>query len=238
MADLEVATAQGTIRAHLALPPGSDKVPGVVVLHEAYGLTDDIRAHADHLAASGYLALAPDLYSRGGALRCVAATMAALARGRGRAFDDIEAARAWLAGHERCTGRMGVIGFCQGGGFAIALAASGRFDAAAPNYGLVPRQAERELASACPIVGSYGGDDWMMRGHAGRLEAALEKAGIPHDVKVYPGASHSFLSHHSGRFQTAMDRILRTPFAPEAAEDAWARILAFFASYLAPAHDG
>jgi carboxymethylenebutenolidase len=153
------------------------------------------------------------------------------ARGSGRAFDDIEAARAWVADHERCTGRVGILGFCMGGGFALACASTGGFDAAAPNYGQVRKDAARRLADACPIVGSYGAKDWMMPGHAGRLERALADAGIPHDVKEYPDAPHSFLNRHEG-MAGAMDRILRTGYRPDAAEDAWARILAFFAHHL------
>jgi carboxymethylenebutenolidase len=86
------------------------------VLHEAFGLTGDIRAHADRHAREGYVALAPDLFSWGATLRCLVASMRAVMRGEGRAFSDIEAARTFLAGHDRCDGRVGVIGFCMGGG--------------------------------------------------------------------------------------------------------------------------
>jgi carboxymethylenebutenolidase len=234
MSEIKVPTAEGAIDAHVAEPAGGDRVPGVVVIHEAFGLNDDIRAHAARLAGSGYLALAPDLYSRGGVLRCLAGTMASLARGRGRAFDDIESSRTWLLHHERCSGEVGIIGFCMGGGFAIACAPKRGFSVAAPNYGAVPRHAERALAGACPIVGSYGGRDWMLRGHARRLDDALEALGVPHDVKEYPGATHSFLSHHTGGLASGMDRIAQIRFCPDAADDAWARILGFFARHLGP----
>jgi len=232
MGNVLVPTTRGDLRAYLAQPTGAARGAGVIVLHEAYGLNDDIRSHTDHLAAEGYMALAPDLYSRGGPMRCLARTMAALARGRGRAFDDIEACRTWLAGQEGCTEGIGILGFCMGGGFAIACAPTGRYDAVAPNYGPVPRQARLALTGSCPIVASYGGDDWMLRGHAERLEGELQGGGIPHDLKVYPGASHSFMSHHTNGFASAMDRVLRTRFSPEASSDAWARILGFFARYL------
>jgi carboxymethylenebutenolidase len=239
MGDVTITTEHGAMGAHLAVPAGTDAVPGVVVLHEAFGLNDDIRSHADHLAGAGYLAVAPDLYARGGALRCLAATMAALARGQGRAFDDIEATRKWLLDHDRCSGRVGIIGFCMGGGFAIACAPKGGFSAAAPNYGMVPRHAERALAGACPMVGSYGGKDWMMPGQARRLEGALAALGIPHDVKEYPGATHSFLNRHTGAVPSTLDRIARIRFSPQAAENAWARILRFFGQHLGPGgHSG
>jgi carboxymethylenebutenolidase len=235
MTDVRVPGPHGDVPGHLAVPAATTgAVPGVLVLPEAFGLNDDIRAHADRLAAAGYVAFAPDLYAWGNKARCVAATFATLARGSGRAFDDIEAARAWLAGHESCTGRVGVIGFCMGGGFAVALAPRPGYAAAAPNYGLVPKNADRLLREACPIVGSYGEKDWMMRGAARRLETALTAAGIPHDVKEYPGTPHSFLNHHTGK-TAVLDRILRTGYTPAAADDAWARILSFFADHLGEA---
>src|SRR5215218_387405 len=101
---MPATTLPGDVKAHLAVPPvGAGPWPGVVVLHESFGLNDDIRQQADRLAAAGYLALAPDLFSAGGAWRCIRATFAALTRGHGKAFDDIEAARAWLT--RRVSGR-------------------------------------------------------------------------------------------------------------------------------------
>src|SRR3954452_17350402 len=114
----------GEVKAHLATPPvGTGPWPGVVVLHEAFGLNDDIRQQVDRLAAAGYVAVAPDLYSAGGAWRCIRATFRSLTTGSGKAFEDIEAARAFLAARPDCTGRVGVIGFCMGGGFALLTAA-------------------------------------------------------------------------------------------------------------------
>jgi carboxymethylenebutenolidase len=235
LGDVEIPTTVGTLVAYLAEPAGADRVPGVIVVHEAFGLNDDIRAQAERLARAGYLALAPDLYSRGGAKRCLVATMLALNRGHGRAFEDIDRAHGWLVAHQRCTGRVGIIGFCMGGGFALACAPRGRFAAAAPNYGIVARRAETALAGACPIVGSYGGRDWMLRGHARRLRSALDRLGVPHDVKEYPEAAHSFMNHHTGTLATTLDRISRIAYVPAAADDAWARILDFFGRHLGPA---
>src|SRR3954468_7405746 len=100
------ASSAAELKAHLAVPEGDGPWPGVVVLHEAFGLTDDMRAHADRLAGEGYLALAPDLFTAGGALRCLRATFAAMAAGRGDAFGDIEASRMLLAGRDDCTGTV------------------------------------------------------------------------------------------------------------------------------------
>src|SRR4051812_28318350 len=98
------------LNAYVATPPaGAGPWPGVVVLHEAFGLNDDIRRHADHLASAGYLAVAPDLYSDGGARRCLVGTMRQLSGGRGKAFDDIETTRTWTAAREDCSGKIGVV---------------------------------------------------------------------------------------------------------------------------------
>jgi carboxymethylenebutenolidase len=160
--------------------------PGVVVIQDALGLTDDIREQADRLAAAGYLALAPSLYS-GRGIRCVIATLRASRSGEGSAYGDIDAARRWLAERDDCTGRVGIIGFCMGGGFALLSAP--RFDAAAVNYGEVPTDATARLVGACPIVGSYGGRDRTLPGRAERLRSALGELGVAYDVKEYPDAA-------------------------------------------------
>src|SRR3954447_16345592 len=128
----------GDIPAFEAQPPASEAPwPGVVVIHEAFGLNDDIREHALRLAAAGYLAIAPDLFRGRGIGRCLLGTSRALGAGRGRQFDAIGAARRELAARPDCTGRVGVIGFCMGGGFALMTAARG-FDASAPNHPRLP----------------------------------------------------------------------------------------------------
>src|SRR3569623_732546 len=114
-----VAGGSSDLRGYLATPPGQGPWPGVVVIHEAFGLNDVVRRQADHLAGAGYLALALDLYSDGGAARCLDSTFRALLTGRGKAIADIEAGRSFLKSHDSCTGRIGIIGFCMGGGFAL-----------------------------------------------------------------------------------------------------------------------
>ena len=217
--------------AHLAVPPvGEGPWPGVVVLHEVFGLTDDVRQQADRLASAGYLALAPDLFTAGGP-RCLVSTFRALLSGDGPALGDIEAARAALAARPDCTGKVAVIGFCMGGGFAL-LAATRGFDASAPNYGQIPADAEEVLRGACPVVASYGRRDVALRGAADRLEGVLTGLGVPHDVKEYPDAGHSFLNRHNAGPFSVLEKVAGFNYHQPSAEDAWTRILRFFETHL------
>jgi carboxymethylenebutenolidase len=219
------------LRAHLAVPPvGDGPWPGVVVVHEAFGLTDDVRSHADRLAAAGYLAVAPDLFTAGG-LRCLKRTFGDLVRQEGAAFGDLEATRRWLAERPDCTGRVGIVGFCMGGGFAL-LAATRGFDVSAPSYGMLPQDAEEVLAGACPVVASYGRRDRALRGAADRLEGILTRHGVPHDVHEYPDAGHSFLNRHNVGPFAVLERVAGFGYHHPSAEDAWARILRFLDTHL------
>jgi dienelactone hydrolase len=121
MADIDYPSAHGTVPAYLAIPEGDGPWPAVVVLHDAMGMTEDIRRITDRFAASGYLALAPALYRRGNRVRCVVATFRASLTGGGSAVDAIVAARDQLAADPRCTGMVGSIGFCLGGGFCLQM---------------------------------------------------------------------------------------------------------------------
>jgi len=231
-------TLPGGIPAHLVVPPvGTGPWPGVVVVHEVFGLNDDIKEQAGRLAAAGYLALAPDLYRGRGKRRCLVATFKALSAGEGRPFDDIDAARAALAARDDCTARVGVIGFCMGGGFALLAAARG-FDAAAPNYGTLPKDLDGALQGSCPVVASFGRRDPELRGAAGKLQAALERAGVPHDVKEYPGAGHAFMGRVNGGPLNPVLRVAGIGYHQPSAEDAWGRILRFFEDHLRASPQG
>jgi len=221
------------LRGYLARPSGAGPWPGVVAIHELFGLDDVLRRQADRLAAAGYLTLGPDLFSDGGVARCVVRTLRALSRGEGRPLDDIEASLAYVREHADCTGKVGIIGFCMGGGFAL-LASTRGFDVAADNYGVVPKHPEEALAGACPIVASYGSKDHMGRA-AATLERTLSQVAVEHDVKEYPGVGHSFLNDEPNgpRVLRPLMRVAHVGPHPEAAADAWVRIEAFFAEHLA-----
>jgi carboxymethylenebutenolidase len=238
MPDTSYAAPSMELDAYLALPRATGPWPGVVVVHDALGLKDDIREQADRLAAAGYLALAPDLYS-GRGMRCVLATVMASRSGSGPAYEDIEAARRWLTRHEDCTGRVGIIGFCMGGGFAVLSAPRYDFQAASVNYGEVPGDATARLRGACPIVASYGRRDPALRGRAGRLALALSELAVPHDVKEYPDAGHSFLNRiNAGPVLGSLLQLTHFNYHHPSAEDAWRRILTFFDQHLRDAGAG
>jgi carboxymethylenebutenolidase len=217
---------------HLSVPEGAGPWPGVVVVHEALGLTDDIRAKADRFAGRGYVALAPDLFADGPMLKCLLAAFRALMRGSGPQFEVLDRARETLAAREDCTGSVGIIGFCMGGGFALLAAPKLAFAASAVNYGQVPKDAEQVLRGSCPIVASYGKKDLTLRNAAAKLERALDGAGVEHDIKEYPTTGHSFMSAYDG-ITAKLARVGGFTYDETAARDAWQRIDTFFDRHVA-----
>ncbi len=237
MADVAIVAPAGTVPAYVVEPEGAGPWPGVVVIHDAYGAGDNLKRHADWLADVGYLAVAPDLLHWSRKFTCLRAILRDLAARRGRSFDDIEATRRWMAQRPDCTGRIGVIGFCMGGAFAMLLAPRGDYAAAAPNYGKVPTDADTLFAGSCPVVGSFGARDPTLPRAAAKLEHALALNGIDHDVKNYGHASHGFLDDHSrDRLPLPLvivKKVLDIGYDEIAAADAKQRIAAFFDRHLA-----
>lgn len=229
-------TRVGDLPVYRAVPSGEGPWPALVLVHEVFGLDDEMRRHADRLASMGHLVLAPDLLARGRRVVCLAQTFRALRRGRGRTFDDIEAVRASVLGDPRCSGAAGVIGFCLGGGFALILAGRPGWDAAVVNYGALPSDLSA-LDGACPVVASYGGRDRYLRGAASALESALAERGVEHDVEEYPAAGHSFLNVHTDVpwYAAPVSRlVMRVGHEPASADDAWRRIGDFLGRHLTP----
>jgi len=238
MADIELSTSHGSLPAFFAKPEGRKKRPGMVIIHDAFGFSEDLRKQTEWLAGEGFVAVAPNLYSWGGRMRCMVSVIRNIVKRSGRAFDEVEVARTYLAGHPACNGKVGVIGFCMGGGFAVLLAPHERgFSAASVNYGSIPDDATDLLKDACPIVGSFGAKDKSLKGAAEKLDGILTDLGVPHDVKEYETAGHSFLNDHNPsdvplifRFAGAM--IGGAKYDPVAAAEARPRISRFLHEHL------
>jgi carboxymethylenebutenolidase len=235
--DVEIPPAPGgspRLCGVLGVPEGSGPWPGVVLLHEAFGIDGVMRRQVQRIAATGHLALMPDLFSDGGARSALVRTFRAVAAGEGRPFADVEAARAHLSAMPGCTGRLGVLGSSVGGGLALHVAARG-FDAAAVFYARLPADPHTALLGACPVVAGYGGADPGLRGAAAELTTVLTRLGVDHDVREYPGAGHGFL-HDAPVGPRALRPVLRNllRIRPDAgaAADTWARTEAWFARYL------
>lgn len=230
--DLTLYIAGDPIPGYLATPESGSPWPGVVVLHQGFGLDDDIRRITDRVATMGYLAVAPDLVA-GGGWRCIARLFRDLRRGRGDSVDKVEAVVTWLRTRTDCSGLVGCIGFCLGGGYAFLLGARGQVDVAAPNYGLVAEN----VAGSCPVVASYGGKDRVFARSAEKGARLLSAAGVDHDVKLYANAGHGFMNQPEGHpIVAALGRpLLALGYQRDAAEDAWTRIESFFARYLTAA---
>ena len=221
----EITTSELKGGAYLALPDSSGPHPGIVVIHEAYGLNDHIKDVTRRFAGAGYAALAVDLFSDRNRAICMTRFMVGMLVGSVKRYgiDDLTGALTFLAKlPEVDAHRLGAIGFCMGGGFAIAWACTdSRLKAIAPFYGSNPRPLEA-TKRLCPVVGSYPGNDFTAR--AGRsLDEALNRYDIPHDIKIYPGTRHSFFDN------------TRSSYNKDAANDAWRRMLGFFATQLGAA---
>jgi carboxymethylenebutenolidase len=230
MTTIQIDTPDGPIDALLNLPQGQGPWPGVVVIHDILGYARDKESINERIARAGYVALTPNLYSRGGRIRCITRVMRELMTQRGRALDDILAARDHLQAMPECTGRIGIAGFCMGGQFALVMSPKG-FGASAPFYGTpVPRNISKTLEGACPIVASFGGRDPLGRGAPDRLREATAAKQITTDIKVYPGVGHSFANNIPGQ---PLLRITGFGYDEAATEDAWSRVFAFFGEHLA-----
>jgi carboxymethylenebutenolidase len=210
------------MQAFLAAPAGPGPFPGVVVIHEIFGLNDNIRAIARRFANQGYAALAIDLFSTANRVTCMMRIFyGILVRPlKNGTVGDLQSALDYLGAYPNVEGtRLGAIGFCMGGSYALQLACTvDGLRAASVFYGQNPRPLEA-VARACPIVGSYPGQDFTANA-ARQLEPLLERYHVPYDIKVYPDARHSFFNDG------------RASYHAEAAADAWQRTLSFFDKHL------
>src|ERR1700761_6508725 len=227
---IEMDTPGGPIDALLDIPEGQGTWPGVVVIHDAVGYAPDKQSINSHIAAAGYVALTPNMFARGGRARCITRVMRELLTKRGRALDDILAARDHLQSMAECTGRVGIAGFCMGGGYALIMSPKG-FGASAPFYGTpLPRQLSETLDGACPIVASFGARDPLGAGAAETLRKVTDDKNIVADIKSYHGAGHGFANKLPAQ---PLLRISGFGYNRAVADDAWDRVFSFFSEHLA-----
>lgn len=215
--------------------------PGVIIVHDVWGLYDHFRDLARRFADQGYVALAIDLYQPLGAVKIedVGAWMRSLSDPE--ILSRVQLAVDAMQAHPRLAGKVGIVGFCMGGTYALLASASVRgLGAAAAFYGILshehglyadsagldPRKKPRDPLEAapdirCPLLGLYGEEDsFIPLADVRQLEQALKSVPYPTAVQTYPGAGHAFFND------------TRATYRPEAARDAWERVLAFFRKYL------
>jgi carboxymethylenebutenolidase len=210
------------INAYLARPAGNGPFPAVVVIHEIYGLNENIKEIADRFASQDYVALAVDLFTGGNRTVCMVRFMSQMLLSplNNTSLNHLKSALTYLAeqpGVDR--ERIGAIGFCLGGGFAIAWACNDdRLKAIAPFYASNPRPLSA-VARVCPVVGSYPDTDFTTP-QGKKLDVVLDQYQIPHDIKIYPNSKHSFFNDQGSHYNV------------EAATDAWERVLSFFKEHI------
>lgn len=213
----------GEYEAYLAYPAEGKNLPGVIIIHEIFGLNDNIRSIARRFAENGYVGLAVDLFSKDSSRRlCIVKTVTGMMLNVRKTshMGALDGAVNFLQAQPSVeASRIGIIGFCMGGGYALAFATHNHeLKAASIFYGTNPKPLN-SVAEACPIVGSYPEKDFTT-GAAKKLEQELTTFQRSHDIKIYPGAKHSFFNDTSKAYNQ------------EAAEDAWQRTMSFFKEHV------
>lgn len=224
--EVEYATVGGeTVTGTLVRPANaSGLLPGVIVIHEWWGLNDNVRDMARRLADQGYAVLAVDLYG-GRVASTPDSAMAFMQAAMGREADltdNLEQAYAYLTEREQAP-TVGSVGWCFGGMWSLrtALALPTDLDASVIYYGRPVTEADALRPLAMPVLALFGGaDESIPMETVEAFETALDAAGVTNEVVVYPGAAHAF-ANPSGQ-----------AFDAEAAEDAWTRTTAFLAEHL------
>jgi carboxymethylenebutenolidase len=216
----------GRMFGHLVIPTAGGRSAGVIVIHEIFGLNDHIRDVSRRLAKAGYRALAVDLTSRAGGVAKVGANGVSGALGNLAPADmvaDLDAGAEFLASQRGHSGKLGVVGFCFGGGATLRYAAnSTKPDAAVAYYGPTPDPVAQMADARAPILAHYGATDARVNAGIDALESTLRAAGKTYDKHVWDGAGHAFNNDTGGAYNEA------------AAVAAWTLTLGWFAKYLAP----
>jgi carboxymethylenebutenolidase len=216
----------GSIKGYLVRPAnaGTNRLPAILVVHENRGLNPHIEDIARRLALENFMAFAPDgLTSVGGYPGDDEKGGAMFGKvDRAKMGEDLYAAAVWVKSRPDSSGRLGVTGFCFGGGIANSLAVRMGADlhAAVPYYGGAPPAADVAKIKAAVLV-HHGGEDKRLVDAYPEYEAAMKAAGVRHEGYIYPGAVHGFNNDATPqRYNKA------------AAEQAWQRTVAWFNKYV------
>ena len=218
--NVSIKSGTETISGFLVLPDSAGPHPGLVVIHEWWGLNDWVKEQAQKFADQGYASLAVDLYR--GKVATDAGTAHELMRGlpQDRAIRDMKAAFAYLVSRPEVNkNKIGSVGWCMGGGLSLQLAIhEPKLAACAMNYGSMPTDVADIGRIKSPILGNFGAEDQGITPddvHA--FEKAMKAAHKSVDMKIYDGAGHAFENPNN-----------KGGYRPEAAADAWSRMVAFF----------
>lgn len=221
--DIPSPQGYGTIRGYLCRPAvGPERLPGILVVHENRGLNPHIEDIARRLALDNFLALAPDaLTPLGGYPGSEDEARARFAKlDQTKTREDFVAAAAYLKVHPRCTGRIGVVGFCYGGGMCYTLATRvPDLAAVVPFYGNSPAPEEAARIKA-PLLVHLAEVDERINAAWPAFARALDAAGVRYQMHQYPGTQHGFNNDTTPRYDEAAARL------------AWQRTLDFFNSHL------
>jgi carboxymethylenebutenolidase len=206
---------------YLALPP-SGKGPGVIVIQEWWGLVPHIKDVADRFAREGYVALAPDLYHGKSTTEPDEAGKLMMSLQMPEAAKDMSGAYDYLKSHAACTGKVGSVGFCMGGGLSLVIATLDPIDACVVYYGAIVGAPPDLSKLSGPVLGHYADhDEWASPEKARAMEKQIRDLGKEATVHIYAGTEHAF-------FNDSRPEI----YNKAAADLSWERTLAFFKANL------
>ena len=221
--EIEFQLDGSTARGYLAADGGKGPQPGLILIHEWWGLNEHVKDLTRRFAEQGYAVLAPDLYDGSSTKDPEEAGKLMQGLDKTKALEKLDGAVAYLQGLPSVDGEnIGVTGFCMGGTYALLLAAHNKsVKASAPFYGDIPADDELKNLSAPVLFIGAENDFWITKEKMDRLDEGLKKYGKEGEVKVYEGVGHAFFNDTRPE---AYDK--------EAAEDAWRRVTGFFAEKL------
>jgi carboxymethylenebutenolidase len=196
MPDVEFEANGGKGSGYLAEPEGDG--PGVIVIHEWWGLDDSMRRMCDRFAEEGFVALAPDLYDGDTTEQPDEAEQKLMALNMDEAVKDMRGAVEKVLEHPKCNGNIGSVGFCAGGGLAVwAAAETPEVGAAVTYYYVMPHGKPEFSKIGGPVLGHFGTEDeFIPPDDAKALQAEMQEAGVEAAFEFYEGAGHAFANDH------------------------------------------